>query len=196
MCRKGRMFAPTKTWRRWHRKINLKQKRFAMCSAIAATGLPSLVSARGHRIRKVGEIPLVVSDEVQSLSKTKEAVKLLKSLRAYEDVSRSKETRRIRPGKGKMRNRRYLQKKGPLVIYSKDSGIKKAFRNLPGVELLNVNKLNLLRLAPGGHMGRFCIWTKSAFEKLDRIYGTFNKKSKVKKNYKYVCMYVYVYVCL
>jgi len=23
-CRKGRMFAPTHTWRRWHRKVNLK----------------------------------------------------------------------------------------------------------------------------------------------------------------------------
>jgi len=23
MCRKGRMFAPLKTWRKWHRKVNL-----------------------------------------------------------------------------------------------------------------------------------------------------------------------------
>jgi large subunit ribosomal protein L4e len=156
-----------------------------MCSALAATALPSLVSARGHRIRKVGEIPLVVSDSVQKISKTKEAVGLLKSLKAYEDIERSKDTRRIRPGKGKMRNRRYIQKKGPLIIYNKDAGIKKAFRNLPGVELLNVNRLNLLRLAPGGHMGRFCIWTKGAFERLDSVYGTFNRVSKSKKNFKY-----------
>lgn len=27
MCRGGRMFAPTKTWRRWHRKVNINQKR-------------------------------------------------------------------------------------------------------------------------------------------------------------------------
>merc|ERR1711990_530992 len=45
MCRGGRMFAPTKTWRRWHRKINVAQKRYAMCSAIAATGVPALVMA-------------------------------------------------------------------------------------------------------------------------------------------------------
>merc|ERR1711962_297053 len=25
MCRGGRMFAPTKTWRRWHRKVNVAQ---------------------------------------------------------------------------------------------------------------------------------------------------------------------------
>ena len=27
MCRGGRMFAPTKQWRRWHRKVGVAQKR-------------------------------------------------------------------------------------------------------------------------------------------------------------------------
>merc|ERR1712029_674289 len=53
MCRGGRMFAPTKTWRRWHRKINVAQKRYAMVSAIAATGVPALVMAKGHRVDHV-----------------------------------------------------------------------------------------------------------------------------------------------
>merc|ERR1712142_527371 len=65
MCRGGRMFAPTKTWRRWHRKINVAQKRYAMCSAIAATGVPALVMAKGHQIGGINEVPLVVSDKVQ-----------------------------------------------------------------------------------------------------------------------------------
>ena len=54
MCRGGRMFAPTKTWRRWHRKVNINQKRYAVASALAASALPSLVLARGHRIETVG----------------------------------------------------------------------------------------------------------------------------------------------
>ena len=33
-------------------------------------------------------------------------------------------------------------------------------------------------------MGRFCIWTKSAFERLDSIFGTQTKESSVKKGYK------------
>ena len=70
-----------------------------------------------------------------------------------------------------MRNRRYVQRKGPLVVYGNDSGVARAFRNLPGVEVASVDRLNLLQLAPGGHVGRFCIWTKSAFEKLDSIFG-------------------------
>lgn len=48
MCRGGRMFAPTKTWRRWHRKVNVNQKRYAMVSAIAATGVPALVMSKGE----------------------------------------------------------------------------------------------------------------------------------------------------
>jgi hypothetical protein len=56
------MYAPTKTWRRWHRKINVGQKRYAVVSAIAASALPALVMARGHRIDAVPEIPLVISD--------------------------------------------------------------------------------------------------------------------------------------
>ncbi|KAF2615996.1 hypothetical protein F2Q70_00009745, partial [Brassica cretica] len=59
--------------------------------------------------------------------------------------------------------------------------IVKAFRNLPGVELCHVERLNLLKLAPGGHLGRFVVWTKSAFEKLEGIYGSFEKGSEKKK---------------
>ena len=59
----------------------------------------------------------------------------------------------------------------------------KAFRNVPGVDTCSVDHLNLLKLAPGGHVGRFCIWTESAFKKLDAIYGTWRKTSETKKNW-------------
>ena len=29
----------------------------------------------------------------------------------------------------------------------------------------------MLQLAPGGHLGRFIVWTKSAFDQLDSIFG-------------------------
>jgi len=184
MCRGGRMFAPTKTWRRWHVKINVNQKRFAVCAALAATAIPALVMARGHRVEQVAEIPLVVSNEsIDSVVKTSKAVTLLKTLKALDDVDRVKDSRKVRPGKGKMRNRRYVQKRGPLVVFNEKSDIVKAFRNLPGVELVNVKHLNLLQLAPGGHLGRFVIWTKDAFEKLDSIFGTYTKKSGVKRDF-------------
>eukprot|EP00270_Netrium_digitus_P006771 TRINITY_DN194_c0_g1_i2.p1 TRINITY_DN194_c0_g1~~TRINITY_DN194_c0_g1_i2.p1 ORF type:complete len:378 (+),score=100.11 TRINITY_DN194_c0_g1_i2:73-1134(+) len=184
MCRGGRMFAPTKIWRRWHRKINIKQKRYAVCSALAASAVPALVLARGHRIESIPEVPLVISNEVESLEKTASAVKVLKKIGAFEDVEKSKASKSIRSGKGKMRNRRYTSRKGPLVIYGTEGAkIARAFRNIPGVEVCSVDRLNLLQLAPGGHLGRFIVWTQSAFEKLDSIFGTRTTKSEVKKGF-------------
>merc|ERR1719230_35675 len=92
-------------------------------------------------------------------------------------------SKRMRAGKGKMRNRRRIQKLGPLVVYDQDQGLTHAFRNIPGVDTINVERLNLLKLAPGGHVGRFCIWTESAFKKLDALYGTWRKTSTEKNKW-------------
>merc|ERR1712057_57291 len=185
MCRGGRMFNPTKTWRKWHRKINVNQRRYAVCSALAASALPSLVMARGHRISEVAECPLVVDNSVESIDKTQKAVKLLKEVGAFEDVEKSKASRQIRSGKGKMRNRRHVQRRGPLVVYANDNGISKGFRGLSGVEVCHVDRLNLLQLAPGGHLGRFVVFTEGALAKLDSLYGGKNGKlSEEKKGYR------------
>lgn len=177
------MFAPTKIWRRWHRRVNVAQKRYAICSAIAASGVPALVMARGHAIDNITEVPLVVDDKIQELKKTKEAATLLRRLHAWKDVEKVYNSKRYRAGKGKMRNRRYKTKLGPLVIYDKDNGLVRAFRNIPGVETIQVERLNLLRLAPGGHLGRFCIWTESAFRKLDSLYGTWKAPATLKSDW-------------
>ncbi|KAL7301152.1 hypothetical protein TKK_0006125 [Trichogramma kaykai] len=183
MCRGGRMFAPTKPWRRWHRRVNVNQKRYAVVSAIAASGVPALVMSKGHMIQEVPEFPLVVSDKVQALQKTKDAVAFLRKIRAWNDIKKVYKSQRLRAGKGKMRNRRHIQRRGPLIVYGNDEGLSKAFRNIPGVDVMSINKLNLLKLAPGGHVGRFIIWTKSAFEKLDALWGTWRKESELKKGY-------------
>lgn len=170
MCRGGRMFAPTKIWRRWHIKVNHNEKKYATASAIAASAVPSLVLARGHKVDQVAEIPLVVSDDLQSVSKAKDAVAALKAVGAHKDVIKVIKSKTMRAGKGKMRGRRFTQRRGPLVVYSQDNGLVKAFRNIPGVETADVKHLGLLQLAPGAHMGRFVIWTESAFASLDQVY--------------------------
>jgi len=177
------MFAPIRVWRRWHRKVNRNQRRYAIVSAIAASGVPSLVMSKGHQIQEVPEYPLVVSDKIQEYNKTKQAVQFLRKIKAWNDIERVYKSKRFRAGKGKMRNRRRVQRLGPVLVYGNDSGLTKAFRNIPGVETLNVEKLNLLRLAPGGHVGRFIIWTESAFRKLDQLYGTWKQESKLKRHY-------------
>ena len=174
------MFAPTKIYRRWHRKISLKQRRYAVTSALAASAVPALVMARGHKdILKFSEIPCVVSNDVANITKTKKAMEFLRTIGADADVEKAKNSRSLRCGKGKLRaNRRYTQRRGPLFVFSDaTSGVQKSFRNLPGVELCNVSRLNLLQLAPGGHVGRFIIFTEDAFSQLDTIFSSKTKSS-------------------
>jgi large subunit ribosomal protein L4e len=70
------------------------------------------------------------------------------------------------------------------LILLKLTSVIKLFTNILGVSLLCVERLNLLRLAPGGHVGRFVVWTESAFKKLDSLYGTWSKKSQKKVDFK------------
>lgn len=177
------MFGPTKIWRRWHRKISVNQRRYAVSSALAASALPSLVMARGHRIESVPELPLVVSDDLNRVNRTKDAKAILARLGAWTDVQKAKDSHHLRAGAGKARNRRYTQRRGPLVVYDISEGLDKAFRNLPGVELSQVDNLNLLDLAPGGHLGRFVIWTKGAFDKLDSLFGTYEESARFKSGF-------------
>jgi len=183
MCRGGRMFAPTKVWRRWHRRVNLNQRRFATVSALAASALPSLVMARGHRISEVEEVPCVVDNGIESISKTKDAVALLQRIGAYEDVQKCADSKKLRAGIGKIRNRRHVQRRGPLIVYDQNDGVFQAFRNIPGVDVCPVSALGTLQLAPGGHVGRFIVFSQGAFSKLDGLYGTWQKKSTAKKGY-------------
>lgn len=183
MCRGGGMFSPTKVYRRWHRRVNKTMKRHAVVTSLAASTLPPLVMARGHRINEVQELPLVVSDGAQNVQKTKQAVQVLKNLGCEEELSRSKDSRQVRAGPGKVRGRKYQMRLGPLVIYAEDNGIVKAMRNIPGVTTRSVDKLNILELAPGGHFGRFCVWTESAFKKLNAIYGHGRATTPGKKGY-------------
>jgi large subunit ribosomal protein L4e len=169
------MFAPTKTWRRWHRKINVSQKRYAVASALAASAVPALVMARGHKIDDVPEIPLVLDTSLESAKKTSAAKDILAAVGALADVEKAADSKKIRAGKGKARNRKYVLRRGPLVIYKTNDGVEQAFRNLPGVELCCVDRLNLLQLAPGGHMGRFCVWSQAALDALNEIYGSEGK---------------------
>ena len=182
MCRGGRMFNPNPVWRRWHRKVNLVQRRHAVASALAATAIPSLVLARGHRVNSVPEIPLIL-DRI-SKHKTKDVLSVLTKLGVGDEIDKCKSSRKIRTGQGKTRNRRYVRRLGPLIVYDSDSQvIVQGIRNIPGLEATHVDRLNLLQLAPGGHLGRFIIWTQKAFERLNDLFGGLEQPSHLKKGY-------------
>merc|ERR1739838_567138 len=125
-----------------------------------------------------------MGDGIESIQKTKQAIDILKKLGCDEELQRIIDSKKIRPGKGKRRNRRYKMKRGPMVIYKEDNGIVRAMRNIPGVETACVTHLNLLKLAPSGVFGRFIIWTESAFKYLNEMYGTRKSGCPKKRGFK------------
>ncbi len=176
------MYAPLKIWRRWHRKTNQNQKRHAVASAIAATAVAPLVLARGHKVEQIPELPLVI-EEINA-NKTSSLIKTLIRIGCGAELKRCAESKKIRSGQGKLRNRRYVIRKGPLIVYNdEDTEIVKAARNIVGVDTCNVHRLNLLKLAPGGTLGRFVIWTENAFKALNDIFGTYKTQSSEKNGY-------------
>jgi len=171
MCRSARMFAPLKIWRKWHAKANITQRRHAVASALAASACAPLVMARGHRVNDVPELPLVL--DTLNGENTKGLLQTLKDFGCGEDLAKVRRSRQIRQGTGKYRNSRYVMRKGPLVVYGDaNANLRKAARNLPGVDLCHVSRLNILQLAPGGHLGRFVVFTEDAFRALNNQYGT------------------------
>merc|ERR1712039_112272 len=154
-----------------------------MGTALAASCLPPLVMARGHRIDEVAELPMVVSDGIESETRTRPTFKILEKLGLKEELKKVADSKRVRAGKGKARNRRYKKRLGPLIIYNEDNGIVRAARNIPGVETACVTRLNILKLAPGGNFGRLVLWTEGAFKKLHDIYGTLKSGAPMKKGY-------------
>ena len=181
MCRKGGMFAPLKTWRKWHRKVNKGQKRHAVAAALAASAVAPLVQARGHHVDRVAELPLVVDS--LNVDSTRGLLSVLNNVGASGDLARVRASKAMRNGSNKMRYNRFKLAKGPLVVYGNNNrNVKRTARNLPGVDVCHVDRLNLLQLAPGGHIGRFVIFTQDAFERLHSLYGSHDQASE-KKNW-------------
>ncbi|MCD6402872.1 MAG: 50S ribosomal protein L4 [Candidatus Aenigmarchaeota archaeon] len=162
---KGRRAHPPKVEKVWEEKINKKERRKAIASAIAATAVKELVEKRGHRIDGVKSLPIVVVDDLEKISKTKELREFLERIGLKEELERVKE-RKVRAGKGKRRGRKYKKKIGPLIVVGEDKGIGKAAKNLPGVHVCRVENLNAEYLAPGAMPGRLTIFTLSAINKL------------------------------
>lgn len=166
----GRQAHPVRSEKNHHEKINIKERRFAIRSAVAATTNKELIEKRGHKTGDIEQFPIVVEDDICSVKTTKETREIFKNLGVYEDIERAKEGKRIRAGRGKTRGRKYKKPKGPLLVVGEDQGIKLGARNHAGVDVVCVENLNAELLAPGTHPGRLTIFTKSAIEKLGGLF--------------------------
>jgi large subunit ribosomal protein L4e len=167
----GRQPHPPRSEKKIVKRIPKKEARLALLSAIAATASQDVIASRGHRTEDIPEIPLIVTDSIEELTKTSELEATLTNLGVFSDLYRVKTSRKIRAGKGKRRGRKMKQAVGPLIVVTENKGIFNAAGNLLGVTVTKVNNLNAEMLAPGTHPGRLTLWTNGAIEQLDKLYG-------------------------
>ena len=167
----GRQPQPPTSQKKIVKRVPKKEAKLALFSAIAATASKTTVKSRGHNIVNVPQIPMVVTDDIQELKRTKEFKEALELLGLADDVARVKDSRKIRAGKGKHRGRKMKQAVGPLIVITEDKGLQEAAANVPGVDVALVNELNAEMFAPGTHAGRLTVWTFGALEHLGKVYG-------------------------
>ena len=161
----GRAAHPPKVEKKLVRKINKQEKRLAIRSAIAATMNEELISARGHLFE--GTVPVVFEDAFEGLTTAKDVVAALSIAGVYTDIQRSADSRKVRAGRGKLRGRRYKQRKSVLIVTSETP--LRAAVNLAGVDVVAVGELNAELLAPGTQAGRLTVWTAAALKKLEMM---------------------------
>ena len=166
MARGGRRPHVTTPEKKIYKKINRKELKLAVASAVAATGVKDLVERRGHVINRIPSFPVIVNDEVEALSKTSELMEVLDKLGFTDDVIRVKENIKVVGGKAAWRGRRRKVRVGPLIIYSEDAGVVRAGRNIVGVDVMSADDVSVIHLAPGGVPGRLTLWTESAVNRV------------------------------
>jgi len=145
------------------KQINQKEKQKAFRSAVAASVCEDLIRGRGHLFN--GPVPVVFEDKFESISRTQDVISALTTAGVYNDIERAKDSKKVRAGRGKMRGRRYKQRKS-LLIVTADNPLRAA-RNLAGVDVVTVDQLNVEHLAPGMQAGRLTVWTESALVRLE-----------------------------
>jgi large subunit ribosomal protein L4e len=157
----GRRAHAPKAEKDWTQKLNKKERRKAIRSALSAAFTD--YTAEKHSVPKT--YPFIVTDEFHDITKTQEAVETLQKLGFTEELERTKE-KKVRAGNGTKRGRKHKTKTGLLVVLPEDATAHRALRNIPGVTTTTPNNLNVLDLAPGSHPGRLTLFTESSLQSL------------------------------
>ena len=166
--RGGRQAHPPKIEKVIYKKLNKKENKFALCSAIAATASKSIVESRGHKVEKIKSFPVVVSDDIEEIEKAKDILPVLRSLNLLEDIERLRR-RKARSGRSALRGRSKKVGKSVLFVVSSSKKLVKACGSFPGVEVRNAKDLSVLDLAPGADPIRLTVFSKKALDEISNI---------------------------
>lgn len=152
----GRRAHPPKPGKIWKQKINKKERRKAIRSAIAASTSKEYT----------GYLPIIFESKFEELNKTKMVLETLNKI-IKKEIERIQD-RKIRAGIGKMRGRKYKVKQGPLIVVGRQCNLLKSAKNLQGFDIVEVNKLNTQLLSKGVGPGRITVWTEDAINRLKK----------------------------
>ena len=173
--RKGRLAHPPVSWKNTYKKINKKERHLGLCSAIAATSNREIIEKRGHKVGKISEFPIIVSNDLEKITKTSELRKTLLSLGLEEDLARSANIVRIPSGKSRLRGRKKHSALSSLIVVSKNSPVSKLRKSLPGVSVVSVESLSIMDLVPGTKPVRLTVYTKNAIDSMNSINTVWSK---------------------
>lgn len=162
----GRRAHPPKAEKIWKIKINKKERRKSLRSALAAVVNKEIVKKRGHLIPE--DYPFILSNDFEKIKKTKEIRKILEDIGFKDELN--KEMKKVRAGKGKLRGRPYKIKKSLLLVVGKDCSLLKSGKNIEGINVVIADRLNTELLAPGANIGRATLFTEDAIEKIRGLF--------------------------
>ena len=151
-----------------YKKMNKKENKLALCSAIAATTSKDLIEGRGHKIEGIKSFPIIITDEIEDIQKTSKMINVLENLKIAQDVKRL-DRRKKRTGKVALRGRTSKIGKSALFVVSNPEKISKACSGIPGIDACSVKDLSVLNLAPGGSIIRLTVFSKKAIEEISQI---------------------------
>jgi len=169
MVRGGRQAHPPTTEKVVYKILNKKENRLALCSAIAATSSADLIKSRGHKIDKLESFPIVVSDEIELISKAKDLEKFFDALNLRQDIDRLRSRLKRRSGKPLLRGRKTKIGKSILLVVKDSKNLSKACGAFLGVDVKSVSSLSVLDLVPGSQPIRLTVFSKSAIEEIGKI---------------------------
>ena len=169
--RHGRLAHPPVSCKNIYKKVNKKEKLLALCSAIAATTNSELIKRRGHKIKDEIQLPIVVSNEIESVVKSKDLEKILFNLGLEEDLKRTFIRRNKSYHKNSINRRSALS---VLILVGNDEKIGRLSNSLPGITVKSVKSVSVLDLAPGSKPVRLTIFSENAIKELTNLKCTSN----------------------
>jgi large subunit ribosomal protein L4e len=173
--RHGRVAHPPESWKIIYKKINHKERQLGLCSAIAATARKELVEQRGHKIDHNVELPIIVSNDIESISKTKDLKKALADLGLGDDIARAGLTRKVQSGTARRRGRSARSGTSAIIIVGNNSKLIALSNSISGIDVKRAKEISVIDLAPGSKPIRLTIFSQNAIDQLGSLRAPMHK---------------------